>query len=609
MKIMLTTCALVAAIGTFPRVATAQYWGGYWGERVLEKGFEQTDFFFTPSYVIPYGIGNFATTTPGLLRDPLMDLVINPARVSLDSLKPNYLYTDFRSSRTIREEPAGVYPLMARADMASADMLWRYPTYFLNTRRELEPVFSGAYVGQIAPLTLPDLYVGASYQLVMHDEKYYSIPQDIYRTTAGLDYNGRSIAANSSVPIVDRYSGKDNIRQSGHFASIFGRYAAPAGIDLGVKLSRVFFTRDGEWGSSNLWESSYYTSGSTSLWSNMEMRDQAYNHWDLAGGVEYHASDATVLGVTAGHLWGVATQSLGNRDSSYYSYSSSTSSFYNRSAPKIQLWDHQGRTTYLGIELVTHTSPATTLSLFYRRQWSTVDIRVAAAILDSSFSTYSYTDQTGPYTNNSRSFLSDSRDGNGDQVSSSDRVMAALQWRLDERVTLSLGAQLEFQNREIHTLESVDLASRYTYASTNHTWDWHSSQDESKDLLWSFTAKRTSFRVPVFVDIQVSEKLGLLLGLSRDMSQWKIDDVTLALFRYRNSDDNGALSSKTNFGERYTTPTEEVTDVRTTFLAGLTIAPSPRFQVRVLMVPNFRDTFDGSELDQLQWWVGLTVRP
>ena len=27
----------------------------YWGERVLEKGFEQTDFFFAPNYLMPYG--------------------------------------------------------------------------------------------------------------------------------------------------------------------------------------------------------------------------------------------------------------------------------------------------------------------------------------------------------------------------------------------------------------------------------------------------------------------------------------------------------------------------------------------------------------------------
>jgi hypothetical protein len=342
----------------------------------------------------------------------------------------------------------------------------------------------------------------------------------------------------------------------------------------------------------------------------MEMREQAYNHWDLAGGIEYHTSEVTTLGATVGHLWGVATQSLRNLDSSYYSYASSpSSSLYIRSAPKLQQWDHEGRMTYVGLELVTCPSPKTTFSLLYRGQWSTVDIGVAASIMDTSFSTYSYTYDNGPYTSNSRSFMSDQREGRGDQQFSDNRAMATLRWQLDERVTLSLGAQLELQNREIKTQESVEAGSRSRYWSTTATYDWYSSQDESKDLLWTFTAKRTSFRVPVFVDIKVSEKVGVLLGLSRDMAEWKMDDVTLALFRYRNANNNGSVTDQSNFGERYTTPTEEVTDVRTTFLAGLTVAPSPRFQVRLLMVPNFRDTFDGSELDQLQWWVGLIIRP
>jgi hypothetical protein len=33
----------------------------YWGERVLEKGFEQTDFFFAPNYLMPYGILSIST--------------------------------------------------------------------------------------------------------------------------------------------------------------------------------------------------------------------------------------------------------------------------------------------------------------------------------------------------------------------------------------------------------------------------------------------------------------------------------------------------------------------------------------------------------------------
>jgi hypothetical protein len=599
---------ILALIALWGASAEAQYWSGYWGERVLEKGFEQTDFFFSPSYVVPYGIGAFGATTPGLIQEPLMDLVINPARLTLDSSR-NYLYTDFRSAKTIVEESGGVYPLLARSAMYTTDMIYRYPIYFLRTRKELEPVFSGAYIGQ--PDILKGLTVGATYQLVMHDDKYYSIPQDIYKTSPGLDYNGREAAASSSIPIVDKYSGEDNIGQLGHFVSVFGRYALPAGIDLGLRLGRVFFTRDGAWGSSNLWQDSYYASGSTSLWSNMETREQSYNHWDMAGGIEYHASDATTLGLSVGYLWGVAQQSLRNVDTSYYSYNGSSTSFYDRAARKLQEWEHRGRLTSVGLQMVTHASPTATVSLYYRREWSNVDISVGSTIHDTSYSTYFYTYDTNSYASDSRSFLSDARQGGGDQTGTSDRFMAALQWKLDEHVTLSLGAQLEFQDREINTSEGVEIASRSHYWSSYNSgsYDYRNRQEESKDLLWTFRAKRTSFRVPVFVDIKASEKLGILLGLCRDMTQWKIDDVTLALFRSRVSETNGTVTTEGNFGERYTEPTEEVTDVRTTFLAGITISPSPRFQVRLLAVPNFRHAYEGEELDEWQWWVGLTIRP
>ncbi len=72
---------------------------------------------------------------------------------------------------------------------------------------------------------------------------------------------------------------------------------------------------------------------------------------------------------------------------------------------------------------------------------------------------------------------------------------------------------------------------------------------------------------------------------------------------------NGEVKREENFGERYTTPAEEVSDVRTAFLAGLTISPSEKFNLRLLMVPNFRDSYEGSELEQLQWWIGLTLKP
>ena len=75
--------------------------GQYWGEKVLEKSFERSDFFFQPVYVNPFGLGTFNKVTPGLINNPLLNLSVNPALFSTDSSRNTFLYIDFRNSKTI----------------------------------------------------------------------------------------------------------------------------------------------------------------------------------------------------------------------------------------------------------------------------------------------------------------------------------------------------------------------------------------------------------------------------------------------------------------------------------------------------------------------------
>jgi len=580
----------------------------YWGERVLEKSFERTDFFFTPSYLNPYGIGMFASATPGLLKDPLLDFIVNPARIRLDSLQWSYLYMDFRTARTVIEQPSWYHPPYVYDGRVAVDALY-YPQIYMNRRRELEPVFSGALMGRPAQNIVPELLVGLTYQLVLQDDKYYSIPQDIYRTSAGYDYSGARAAAAEALPIVDKYSGKDNISQTGHFLTGFARYAFPIGLDMGAKLSRVTFSREGSFGSSDFWESSHYGSGS-SLWSNFEDRAQEYSHWDVAGGIQYHLTPQLTAGATLGYLWGNAAQELGRDDSSYYSSTyTSGSGYYNRSGHTGQDWAHDGRTTYFGVDLTSHPSRSATLRLLYRHEQSTVDIGLGSAILDTSYSQYSWTDNTEAVTSYSQSYLNDARSGSGTRDQRTDRIMGSLEWTINDQVRLSIGAIVEWQNTETGTTEAVQLGSRSAYWSTNGNWDYRYSQNEEKELDWKFSAERTSFQIPVFVTISASEVVEILLGLNRNMAHWRITDVTLARFAYRETSSNGIVERKENFGERYTMPTEQVTDVRTAFLAGLLVNVSRAFRVRVLMVPEFRDTYEGTELQDLRWWLGLSLTP
>jgi hypothetical protein len=582
-------------------------WAQYWGERVLEKSFEQTGFFFTPSYVNPYGVGAFSQVTPGLLSDPLLDFIVNPARIALDSSQTTYLYTDFRSAQEV-EDQQPYPPWVYAGGMASADMSF-YPMYFSRSRKELEPVFSGALIGRPAPEGLDGLLIGLTYQLVLQDDRYYGIPQDIYKSTVGYDYNGASAAAANELPIVDRYSGEDNISQTGHFVTGFARYAMPFGLDLGGKVSRVTFAREGSFGSSNFWQNSYYGTG-TSLWSNLEAREQDYGHWDIAGGAQYRISNELSVGATFGYLWGSVTQFLGRDDSSYYDHSyTGGSSFYFRSGANANTWSHDGTTTYGGFDLTTRPSAATVLTFLYRRERSTVDIGVGGAILDTSYSRSSWSDNTGPSTSYSESYLSDTRAGGGTQTNDLDRITGSLRWTINENVWLSIGAILEWNSAETRTTEAVLMDSRSRYWSTAGTWDWRSGLQESKDLDWTFTAKRTNFSIPVFVNIRASDAVGILLGLNRTMTQWEADDVTLARFRYRVVTSNEGETRQENFGERYTAPTETTTDVQTTFLAGLTLRVARAFNVRLLVVPNFHETYEGTEFQDLQWWIGLTLTP
>lgn len=184
-----------------------------------------------------------------------------------------------------------------------------------------------------------------------------------------------------------------------------------------------------------------------------------------------------------------------------------------------------------------------------------------------------------------------------------------MQWQIDERISLALGVQLDWQTMEINTSEGVLAGMASMYQSTVNSYNYIYGNDLSKNLLWTFKVEKSSLQIPIFLSIRASDEIDILIGLNRAMTYSKVSDMTLALYNYNQSNSNRTITRQENYGERYTTPTEEVSDVRTTFLAGITAAPSSSFRVRLLVVPNFHDTFDGSKLEGLQWWISLNIYP
>ena len=594
-------------------------YGQYWGENVLDKSFEHSDFFFTPNYLNPFGISTFGDAVYGLIDDPLLNVRLNPAFLATDTLAEHYAYLDFRSSKEIVTQNR-YYPhdYAVRGGVSSYDIIdYRYyPSYYVDTRRPLEPVLSAAYL--VRPFTgrLQPLRLGVSYQLLFQDERYYGIPTGIYRSNVGYDYGGERLADSGDIPIIDRYEGSDQMQQRGHLTTLMAGYSMLPSLHLGLRIGRTAYERAGTMGSTNLWD---YIGDNNSAWFNREERTQDYDHWDVAAGLHYQPSKEILTGIHIGYLWGAVVQSLAQQDSSRYRNGTigegDNWSHYYQAGVDDQHWDHDGQTFFAGADLKAKLSPSRTLTAFYRHTRQNVDIALHSSIVDTSYNNYHSIWEDNTYSSQSHYALSDVRSGTGSQEDLSHHLGVTLQWQFDTKTRLSMGGHLIMQDRRTSTVEEV-LASRNNYWSWQHEWtDQKDSRsdirttDEAKDLLWDFKTKQRGLRIPVYITRKFSDTVEFLFGFNRHILSWEITDVTLALFDFRNENYNGDITIEENFGERYTQPSERISDVQTSVLFGVTVTPSDRFNIRFLMVPNFSNSYGQTELQQLNWWISFTVIP
>ena len=154
MKTLRNVLAILLILGI--PLANAQYWG----ERVLEKSFEHSGFFFRPSFVNPYGIGGFGSVAPGLIDEPLLNLQVNPAFLAADSIDSQYAYINFRSTQEIQERDTYFYPCYD-ALAGSRSLHIYYPHYYAESRKALgTAVFGGMLAATLfGVFMVPVLYV------------------------------------------------------------------------------------------------------------------------------------------------------------------------------------------------------------------------------------------------------------------------------------------------------------------------------------------------------------------------------------------------------------------------------------------------------------------
>ena len=581
----------------------------YYGERSLEKSFEQNSLFFQPSYINPYGIGSFASVTPGLLDDRFLNLQVNPALFNTDSSGTNHLYVDFRSYQQTATLYQPMYPVMAMNATASAQSVI-FPYYYVNSRPIIQPILSAAFFTSPFPTKMPGLFVGLTYQGIMQDTKYYTIPFDIYQTYLGYDYTGAPMANSASIPITTMSSGQDNMHYVGNLFSLYAGYKVSPDLSLGLKFGRVLFSENGAEGNNNYWDNFSYGSGSSLLYS-MENRNQDYNHWDLSGGVQYAVTTQSTIGVAAGYLWGTATQNLIDRDTSYYIYGSPVNDMSLSSETTNENWGHHGKTFYGGINLTSNLNDNQTLTLLYQYNRESVDLGLNSAILDTSYYAYYY-NYNGPETSLSHSSFLESSGGGGALTQTSHRFLLSLRWKLNDASYLTIGGIVSLMDQATSTNEPTTVSgnSYYNTTGSSYSYLYYDTTAQNKNLQWNFSVNQWALDIPIIFNYKFSDKVSLLLGFDKQISEWKMTDQTLVIY-YTNRENNSSsgLTNKSNYGELYISPDQDISNVNTTFLAGLTVSPAKEFNVRLLLSPSVHASFEGVSVSNFQWWLGVNLFP
>ncbi len=580
----------------------------YFGERTTDQSFEKSNLYFNTHFLNTYGIYRFKNIAPGLIDDPFLNLYINPANTPDIGDKEFYFHLDFRGDRT---EPLIVNKYIVPFYYYDYYRPYLDPRWLNGTHEEPEPIVSFGIINFPLGKSSKDLFIGGTYQMILKENKYYSNPYAIYNTRALYDAFGVKAEASYDVPIEDIYSGKDEMASEAHLFSVFAGYNLLKHLTLGLSMNGVIHNRDGGYANKRTEE---YGNTNDNEWSNYQSQEknQEYDHLDYSIGLSYRFPENFLVGIKAGILNGNADQIFTKESFYYYQYLEPDVTLqWNYSYSKsttLQNWKHDGTTKYIGINSTKELKNGSRFSWYFRSTSSDVTTTTSSVIEDTSkhYSRWYNSYQNYYYTYKSTSSMHDIRAGKGSRKTKKYEGMINFNWVLTDITSVSLGLYLRKDDTSIENIEPVDLIrnSNYSRVSGEPQYDYTRDiyQLEDKTLDWRYEYDFWTMQIPLIFNFKFSNFWGMIIGINRTLNSWRISDKTTAYFKKRLRIENGSEKQENNFGERYTQPTEKITEDFFDVMTGFHINLSPDFTARLILDPEFEGTFRIA-----QWWLSFNA--
>ena len=581
-----------------PVITSAQYYK----ERTTEHNFEKSDLFFNSHYLNPFGMKNIKQLSLSLIDNPFLNAQLNPALMPDTTNGSTYIYLDFRGDRTEA-------PIVANRVMpAYYDYSYRYiPDYRLIsvTREEPEPIVSIGMITYPVTALKNSFYVGGSFQYINSKDKFYSTPFYIYNSV--LDARAYNEKA-SSVPVVDRYAGKDEMLLKGILFTAFTGYRLLDNLSLGLSINTVTYDKNGTYLNEN---NDKYGNQHENEYNNKELRtrEQNYSHFDFAAGVMYNSKNDLSFGIKAGILSGDVEQN----------HLTERNYFYRNNQPEIsqnwwlhssqnrntQSWQHNGNTKYIGFNFSKQLTKSKVKG-YYKYSSTKINTSTTSAIFDTSYSSSRWVSNydTTIYLHNGHSLTKDDRTGNGIRESTTHEAMINVDWQLNEKTKLLVGFYINSTNSTVLNDENANY-KMVSYYKNDGTYKYLDDRTTTEDkvLTWNYDSDYFTFQIPIILNFKLNEHFDFMFGVTRIFQEWNIKSRTDVYFNERKESINGKTNTENNFIERYTMPNNVYTEDYTNIFTKFNVNVSEPLKISLLLDPEFDDTFRIA-----QWWLSFEAR-
>jgi hypothetical protein len=551
----------------------------------LETRFEQQSFFFTPTYVNPYGVVEFSTILPGIVDDPLINLQLNPA--TLSSINNNaYVYFDYRTNKELEQITNYVIP-MYTAERASFDDRLMYPFYPSTQKLSVEPAFSTAILSRPFPESMPELTLGFSYELISQAESYY--PIETVSPTMDNSYRTTESIQQQSV---------DYVRNQGHFFGLFSGYQITNTFSLGLRIGRSQFKRDGEYGPEI---QSYATQNNSSYSYNDNDRDQNYQLWDVTFGAQLLAFERITIGATVGYSAGDIQQTELNQYNSTSDYVSGSNLNKSKYFSDInRTWDHDGSGKTFGVYAKTTLTPMFTITTGY--SYSTQDQDLNFSGKDNYDNSYHY--ETTAELHKSNNFGKAGTSGTGTTDNKIHRYSAAISMKTENNLTLSFGVVYTDQFASTTTSEYTKSDFTTEYQNPNQPQTITRTIDNN-NLLWSYSNSQNNLHLPLFMNVPLNPYLSLLIGFNHTFLTTETREQSSTYSSVQERYVNGVLDQNNSNSVSHTSfPTKLRTTSTRSLLAGITVEPVENLKIHLTAIP-----YDINNQLNIQWLAGINILP